>query len=83
MNDLGADRAFLLVGFQRRLAGRAGVLFDVLQRLAVHVRFQQAREVLGQADRQQVLAQREAPCGETLRVVHQLQVAHAGVVVQF
>ena len=58
------------------------MVFHARGRHARQGRVQQGSELLGQAQRMQVLAQREAPGRQAAVTVEQLQVAHAGMVVQ-
>src|SRR5471032_2345291 len=81
VDDLGADRALILVRLERRLAARADVFVFEHDRLAADVAVAVRVELFDQADRIQVLAQREAPGGQPALLIKQLEVADAGVVV--
>lgn len=78
---LGADRAFFLLGLQRRLAAGTHFLLRFQHGLARQVAVEALDELFQHADRVQVLSQSEAPRGQAAVVVEQFQVADTGVVV--
>ncbi len=83
MDDFFANRAFVLIGFQRRLAARAEVAFFALDRLARRLAFALQQVLVEQSDGQQVMSQSEAPYGQPTAFVREFQVADAGMVVMF
>ncbi len=83
VDHLGADRTFFLVRLERRLAAWADIFFFAHHRHAAGVAVAVGGKLLDQADRLQVLAQREAPRGQAAAVIDQFQMPHAGMIVVF
>jgi len=81
VHHLGTDAALVLLRVERGLAARAQLQLGQLQGLAFGLFGQVGLELLDQARSGQVPPQGVAPHGQTLAIFHQLQGAHAVVVV--
>ena len=80
MNDLGANRALILVRLKRRLAVGAKKPLRLDHGRAAEMAFQLQTELFMDPDGLQVLAQRKAPVGQQAGRVHQVQMPHARMV---